>query len=96
MVEINHSNSASLAAAAPTPPDLADATACRDQITGLGVARNEIDELEPLVLGPKRTGLANEHSRFRYRNRPRRHLPQCTPLAPIFQVGATRLSAARS
>jgi hypothetical protein len=29
MVEINHSNSASLAAAAPTPPDLADATAWR-------------------------------------------------------------------
>src|SRR5436305_10673502 len=35
---------------------------------------SEIDELEPLVLGPKRTGLAHEHSRFRYRNRPRPHL----------------------
>jgi hypothetical protein len=55
------------------PPDLANATACRDQIAGLGVARYEIDELEPLVIGPKRAGLAHEHSRFRHRNRPRPH-----------------------
>ena len=41
---------ASLAAAVPTPPDLADATARRDQIAGLGVARYEIDEPEPFVI----------------------------------------------
>ena len=64
MVEINDSDSTSLTAAAPT----------RDRIAGLGAARYEIDELEPLVLSPKRAGLAHEHSRFRYRNRPRPHL----------------------
>src|ERR1700730_5414014 len=45
MVEIDDANPASLAAAVPTPPDLADATARRDQIAGLGVPRYEIDEL---------------------------------------------------
>jgi len=54
MVEVNDANPASLAAAAATPPDLADATACGDQIAGLGVARYEIDKLEPLVIGSKR------------------------------------------
>src|ERR1700730_2198537 len=92
--EINHSHSASLAAAAPTAPDLANAAARRDQVASLGVARYEIDELEALVVGPKRAGLAHEHSRFRYRDRPRPHLPKCTPLAPIFKMGAA--AAARS
>jgi hypothetical protein len=87
VVEINDADSASLPAAMPTPPDLADATASRDPIAGLGVARYEIDEIKPLVIGPKSAGLANEHSRFRYRNRPRPHLSLCTPLAPIFKIG---------
>jgi len=51
MVEVDDADSASLAAALPPPPDLANATACRDQIAGLGVARYEIDELEALVGG---------------------------------------------
>jgi hypothetical protein len=75
MVEVNDAVPASLAAALSTPADLTDATACRDNVTGLGVARYEIDELEPLVIVPKRAGLAHEHSRFRYRNRPHPH--QC-------------------
>src|SRR5438552_2160943 len=74
MVEVDDANAASFAAALPTPPDLTDAAGCGDNVTGLGVARYEIDELEPLVIGPKRVGLAHEHSRFRYRNRPRPHL----------------------
>jgi hypothetical protein len=36
----------------------------RDQVAGLGVARYEIDELEPFLIGPKCVGLAHEHSRF--------------------------------
>jgi hypothetical protein len=59
MVEINDADPASLAAALATPPEFANATASRDEIAGLGVSRYEIDELEPFVLGPKRTGLTS-------------------------------------
>jgi hypothetical protein len=59
MVEINDADPASLAAALATPPDFANATGCWNQIAGLGVSRYEIDELDPLVFGPKRTGLAS-------------------------------------
>jgi hypothetical protein len=59
VIEINDADPASLAAALATPPDFANATGSRDQIAGLGVSRDEIDELEPLVVGPKRAGLAS-------------------------------------
>src|SRR5271169_3656884 len=74
MIGVDDADSASLAAAAPTPPDLANAAARRDQVASLGVARYEIDELEPFVIGPKCAGLAHEHSRFRHGNRPRPYL----------------------
>src|SRR5437667_8754030 len=52
MVKIDDAHSASLAAALATPPDLANAAASRDQVAGLGISRDEIDELQPLVIGP--------------------------------------------
>jgi hypothetical protein len=45
---------ASLATALATPPDFSNATACRDQIAGLGVSRDEIGELKPRLLSKAR------------------------------------------
>jgi hypothetical protein len=91
MVEVYDADPASLAVAAPTPPDLANTAAGRDQIASLGVPRYEIHEAQPLVIGPKRAGLAHEHSRFRYRNRPYPHLPMMYAIGAYIQDGAPTL-----
>jgi hypothetical protein len=70
MVKVDDADSASLAAAVPTPPDFADATARRDQIAGLGAARYEIDELEALVGGALILVVAAPRATPSYRRKP--------------------------
>jgi hypothetical protein len=54
MVEINDADPASPTAPLATPPDFTNASASRDQIAGLRVARYDIDEVEPRLLSKAR------------------------------------------